>query len=393
MTTPAELFGRAFSQWVATRTDNEAMRKDQREVASEEGVHPGYQWSDENFVPIGLSLEAFFDSLGWLNDGLPFEGRVYAEGRTPADANAFAESRPKPRWVRFREAIKAGRVLPMPDLSPELAETFADDYYGAKPGERDRKGRFKGKGGGTADIAGEIASVEDELGVEIDVGRFEESPPTVREHIRALKTIAGRFPHLLAPSENGMRFEGVLSAEAAKERRDPFAGERYEYFSSNPATLAATGGNTTLDRLVVVVNDSSDAAFESNVKPNEAFVGPGTATPYGVMVHELGHAIVHRVMPEGESIASADIHVADAAVKAGLIEQTSEGHFSTNYVRENISPYSATNFSELFAEIFALVHTPGGSKWIEERPDLADKLVTFMEEINASPLGKDGPVL
>jgi GNAT superfamily N-acetyltransferase len=88
---PSELWARSFTQWVATRSDNPALKewltawqnlpeKETRETENWRGEKrtyevdtPAYmrhrQWQPENFERVGEALDKLFDNLGWRRDG------------------------------------------------------------------------------------------------------------------------------------------------------------------------------------------------------------------------------------------------------------------------------------------------------------------------------------
>jgi 2'-5' RNA ligase len=93
---PKELWARSFAQWVATRSDNPALKAWLVSLQNQPDTHivqhkrydrvahanvlvpveekrPNYlllrQWSDENFVPIGEAMDVLFERLHWLRGG------------------------------------------------------------------------------------------------------------------------------------------------------------------------------------------------------------------------------------------------------------------------------------------------------------------------------------
>lgn len=61
---PRELFARSYSQWIATRSKNKTML-DQNEKLKNM-ADGNYQWSDSDFKPIGVALDAYFSKRGLL---------------------------------------------------------------------------------------------------------------------------------------------------------------------------------------------------------------------------------------------------------------------------------------------------------------------------------------
>lgn len=61
---PRELFARSYSQWIAARSGNPTLVKQNSELRKKaDGM---YQWSDSEFEPIGHALDAWFAKKGWL---------------------------------------------------------------------------------------------------------------------------------------------------------------------------------------------------------------------------------------------------------------------------------------------------------------------------------------
>lgn len=63
-----EQWARAYSQWVAVRSQNEVMLQQVRAIVGRENnlVYAASQWSDEDFVPIANAIDDIFKQLGWL---------------------------------------------------------------------------------------------------------------------------------------------------------------------------------------------------------------------------------------------------------------------------------------------------------------------------------------
>lgn len=61
---PRELFARSYSQWIATKTGDAVLLKQHQMMRDEtKGL---YQWSSEEFEPIGKAMDAWFEKRGWL---------------------------------------------------------------------------------------------------------------------------------------------------------------------------------------------------------------------------------------------------------------------------------------------------------------------------------------
>jgi hypothetical protein len=64
---PEEVWARAYSQWIASRSGNARLRG-QLDAERREPIKKAipHQWSDEEFKPIAQEIEALFTKLGWI---------------------------------------------------------------------------------------------------------------------------------------------------------------------------------------------------------------------------------------------------------------------------------------------------------------------------------------
>lgn len=58
-----ELFARSYAQWIADRSGSGVLKSQHDFIRSVDNL---YQWSDSEFKPIGLALDNYFSSIGWL---------------------------------------------------------------------------------------------------------------------------------------------------------------------------------------------------------------------------------------------------------------------------------------------------------------------------------------
>ena len=79
--TPTELFARAYAQYIAVRSGNEALRFDIRGYRVSWAKY-GYraQWQDKEFGPVAHQMEALLRRRGLLNEGLPRLDEQLREG-------------------------------------------------------------------------------------------------------------------------------------------------------------------------------------------------------------------------------------------------------------------------------------------------------------------------
>lgn len=135
---PNETFGRAYAQWVATRSGDEELLNSVMDRST--WTIDNLQWSPENFEPIGKQFDELFTRLGVMNE--PVE--LAKPGVRDLKVWALAE-RPirTPKAMRARRAIASGKLRPGPH---RRGSKFLYDPDQA----RDERGRWTS--GGVADI-------------------------------------------------------------------------------------------------------------------------------------------------------------------------------------------------------------------------------------------------
>lgn len=61
---PEELWARSYAQYIATRSQDPALRAQLDKIRA--GGQPWRQWSDEDFAPVAAAIDALFKGKGWL---------------------------------------------------------------------------------------------------------------------------------------------------------------------------------------------------------------------------------------------------------------------------------------------------------------------------------------
>ena len=66
---PHELWARAYSQYIATRSGDKYMKMELDRLR-EDKLYNGGQWSDKDFEPIAKAIDDMFTDLGWISSAI-----------------------------------------------------------------------------------------------------------------------------------------------------------------------------------------------------------------------------------------------------------------------------------------------------------------------------------
>jgi hypothetical protein len=114
-----------------------------------------------------------------------------------------------PDRVVIPETIAIGQPIRFTD-----GEAFADTYYGAKPGQRDRRGRFKKKGGG---LRGGPLSTLEKAG--LDSWGSKSRYRAIQMYLRDPRIFEERYGHEAFLPEVKAHAEAVVKAIRSRGRR------------------------------------------------------------------------------------------------------------------------------------------------------------------------------
>lgn len=132
-------------------------------------------------------------------------------------------------------------------------------------------------------------------------------------------------------------------------------------------------GNGDMTDHYIVLNDHTEHRKGQLVGVTESYAQEGAYVPamqsaYGLMSHELGHAISHQRWGRE---TTRRIHNRTLAARLHDKKQ-----------RAGVSGYAAYSADELFAESFAQKHTPGAGGWGVYDADMQAKLAMFEARLN-----------
>lgn len=65
LTNPAEVFARAYGQWIAERSGSLVLLAELERTME---LAPAYQWAGEDFLGVGQALDSYFFEKGWVLD-------------------------------------------------------------------------------------------------------------------------------------------------------------------------------------------------------------------------------------------------------------------------------------------------------------------------------------
>jgi hypothetical protein len=141
---PEEMFARAYSQWIALRSDPEGpMMEAVRERSESAGVLHPQQWDDEDFQPIAEAFDQVFGKLDWLTDKAKkaVAVRPYTRQGRPV-AGYTRHGRPghspggKVEWLRGDDnPFTNPRVSVVDEHGERVAKAAVEAWHGLKYGE------------------------------------------------------------------------------------------------------------------------------------------------------------------------------------------------------------------------------------------------------------------